>query len=489
MTIIVYFNMVVVVVALPNEDGISLCEKFADFFDCKIKKIIDTINSFTFNNNEIELSIEPISNLTLSKFNVPSRDTISRLILSFRKSSPHDPIPLSLFKLIAYPLSNYILTIIKLSFTKGSGEYINKHVIICPIIKDHNIDKNILGNYRPVSQITLISKLTENIVYKQIIKYIEENNLLDEFQSAYRALHSTETALINVMDDFLNFKDSNCPIQILLLDLSAAFDTLDHSILEKRLLGLGIEKLALNWIMSYIKERTFSVKISEHYSTPRFLNTGIPQGSVLGPLLFLIYIKPLSNIIKKFSGIKYHIYADDIIIYTALSNNSNNIFNELSPCANAINRWLIANKLLLNKSKTVLLNIPSNFRYFRPIIIDKTLVNPSNSVKYLGIIIDRELNMNEKITSVCRKTNSSLYRIRKIRKYLTKHITIILIKYLALSNLDYCSSIYHGLTHKATRNIHRIIRRSVRLIFRQRNTDHSSVTKRMQEVGILDIQK
>ena len=135
----------------------------------------------------------------------------------------------------------------------------NKHAIIYPIIKYHDIDKNILGNYRPVSQITLISKLTENIVYKQIIKYIEDNNLLDEFQSAYRALHSTETALvnvmdeyqsayralhstvtalINVMDDFLNFKDSNCPIQILLLELSAAFDTLDHSILEKRLLGL-----------------------------------------------------------------------------------------------------------------------------------------------------------------------------------------------------------------------------------------------------------
>ena len=82
---------------LPNEDGINLCEKFADFFDCKIKKIIDTINSITFNNNEIELP-----NLTLSKCNVPSRDTISRLILSFRKSSPHDPVHLSLFKLISY---------------------------------------------------------------------------------------------------------------------------------------------------------------------------------------------------------------------------------------------------------------------------------------------------------------------------------------------------------------------------------------------------
>ena len=167
--------------------------------------------------------------------------------------------------------------------------------------------------------------------------------------------------------------------------------------------------------MSYIKDRTFSVKISEHYSTPKFLDTVIPQRSVLGPLLFLIYIKPLSNLIKKFSGIKYHIYADDIIIYTSLSNNSTNIFNELSPCANAINRWLIANKLLLNKSKTVLLNIPSNFRYIRPIIIDKTLVNPSNSIKYLGIIIDEELNTNEQITYVCRKTNSSLYRIRKFR--------------------------------------------------------------------------
>ena len=93
---------------------------------------------------------------------------------------------------------------------------------------------------------------------------------------------------------------------------------------------------------------------------------------------------------------------------------------------------VLHNKLLLNKSKTVLLNIPSNFRYFRPIIIDKTLVNPSNSVKYLGIIINQELNMNEQITSVFRKTNSSLYKIRKICKYMTKHITLILIKSLAL---------------------------------------------------------
>ena len=132
----------------------------------------------------------------------------------------------------------------------------------------------------------------------------------------------------------------------------------------------------------------------------------------------------------------------------------------------------------------MLLNLPSNFRYFHPIIIDKTLVNPSNSVKYLRIFINRELNMNEQITSVFRKTNSSLYRVRKIRKYLTKLISIILIKSLALTHLDYCSSIYHGLTHNATRNIHRIIRRCIRLIFRQRNTDHSSVTKSMQEVGI-----
>ena len=95
----------------------------------------------------------------------------------------------------------------------------------------------------------------------------------------------------------------------------------------------------------------------------------------------------------------------------------------------------------------MLLNIPSNFRYFRSIIIDKTLVNPSNSVKYLGIIIDRELNMNEQITSVCRKTNSSLYRIRKIPKYLTKHITIILIKYLALSHLDYIVLLYTMALH------------------------------------------
>ena len=137
---------------------------------------------------------------------------------------------------------------------------------------------------------SFISKILERIVSKQLINYLNENSLFDTRQSAYRKFHSPETLLLSILDDFLNKLDNNYNIQLILLDLSTAFDTIDHSILIKRLEDIGIVGIPLALVKSYLSERTFSIQIDNHYSSTCKMYYGVPQGSVLGPLLFSLYI-------------------------------------------------------------------------------------------------------------------------------------------------------------------------------------------------------
>ena len=479
---------------LPDLQSDKLSNMFADFFIQKIKKIRNSITNSTIYYNHISThttnlndNINPIS-CSLSIFISPSTSKIARLLQCLKTSSPNDPIPLILMKVLATTLSSYICDIISSSLNNSFVHPDLKHAIISPIIKKHNIDYNILSNYRPISQLTIIAKLLEKVVYQQLINYIETNDLLDIYQSAYRPFHSTETAIINVLDNVMLMLDDNYPVQMLMLDLSAAFDTLDHTIMKNRLINIGVCNSALDWFMSYLKDRTFSVKTNNSISSTRMLTTGVPQGSVLGLILFLIYIKPLSDIICTFPEIKYHLYADDILLYVPLSRFSSKNSNVLTRCSNAIHHWLTTNNLLLNTSKSELLNIPTGYQ-FPTVSIDDTIIIPSDKITYLGVIFDRNLTFKSHIVEVCRKSNYDLYNIRRARKFISKDITLMLITSLVMSRFDYCSSIYHGLPNNLMMNISRIIRMSTRIIYRQRLSDYTSVSKRMIDCRIFNIQQ
>ena len=186
-----------------------------------------------------------------------------------------------------------------------------KYAIIKPILKKSSLDPDVLTNYRWFSQLP-ICKIMERVVSHQLINYLENNNLLDYFQSAYNKSVSTETALTHVTDLIHNSLDSSYCVQLLLIDFSSAFDMLNHSILINRIIELGIEGSPVQWLMSFITDRTSSVKINDFISPPTNILKGVPQGSVLGPLLFSIYLRPISNIIRKYPNIHYHTYADDI---------------------------------------------------------------------------------------------------------------------------------------------------------------------------------
>ena len=265
-----------------------------------------------------------------------------------------------------------ITSIINASLEQGKCPNFFKQAHVTPILKKSSLDKEILKNYRPVSNLNFISKILERVVAVQLQTHLDEAGLMTAYQSAYRKHHSTESALLNIHNDILLNMAKGSVTVLTLLDLSAAFDTIDHTILLDRLnVHYGISELALGWFKSYLSGRTHSVKVGNTLSHPAALQYGVPQGSVLGPILFSLYTNPISSIIHSHSSINHHFYADDTQLYITLTpTNFSRSIQKLKNCLSDIQNFMSANKLKLNPEKTGFILIGSknnSFLTFRSI--------------------------------------------------------------------------------------------------------------------------
>ena len=231
-----------------------------------------------------------------------------------------------------------------------------KHAHVTPILKKPSLDKEVFKNYRPVSNLNFISKILERVVAVQLQTHLDEAGLMTAFQLAYRKHHSTESALLNIQNDILLNMAKGSVTALTLLDLSAAFYTIDHTILLDRLnVYYGVSELEFNlgWFKSYLSGRTHSVKVGSTLSHPAALHYRVPQGSVLRPILFSLYTNPIGSIIHSHSSINYHFYADDTQLYITLSpENFSHSIQKLKNCLNDIQNFMFTNKLKLNLDKT-----------------------------------------------------------------------------------------------------------------------------------------
>ena len=338
---------------LPNVSDDQNASQFSNFFVDKIDKIRSSLD----NTPSPAPVFTTFSGTPLISFALTNEDEVKKLILdSPTKHCDLDPLPTNIFKQCISCLLPSIVTIINDSLQSGVVPSSYKNALVKPLLKKPGLDPNSLKHFRPVSNLSFLSKILEKIILKRLLQHLENNNLNEIYQSAYKKFHSTETALIKVFNDLACSLDQKNVVLQSLLDLSAAFDTLDHDIMLNRLeLSFGIKGTALAWFKSYLEFRKQSVQVGSASSDPAILKFGVPQGSVLGPILFTLYTTPLSNIFNTYD-ISYHLYADDSQLYKGSQlNDLCRIKEQNEQCIEDVKIWMDSNKLKLNNDKTELI--------------------------------------------------------------------------------------------------------------------------------------
>ncbi|TWW71159.1 putative RNA-directed DNA polymerase from transposon X-element [Takifugu flavidus] len=293
------------------------------------------------------LSREELNSLMARGMNEFPSLFVSVLTVGTYRSHPNTPVE-GVLPLIG----SYILDQINGSLVSGYVPRSYKVAVIKPLLKKPSLDPDVLANYRPISNLPFISKVLEKVVVTQLLEHLQRNSLFEMCQSGFRANHSTETALLKVTNDLLIASDHGLVSMLVLLDLSAAFDTVDHSILLQRLEHvIGIKGTALDWFRSYLSNRYQFAHVHGVPSSYRRVSHGVPQGSVLGPILFTLYMLPLGNIIRQ-HGIHFHCYADDTQLYLSMKPEETEKLVKLQTCLKDIKYWMSSNFLLLNPGKT-----------------------------------------------------------------------------------------------------------------------------------------
>ena len=347
--------------------------------------------------------------------------------------------------------------------------------LVKPLLKKPNLDNTDLHNYRPISNLPFLSKLLEKTVFNQLSNHLINNNILDKFQSGFRSQHSTETALLKVVSDLRLASNANKVSVLMLLDLSSAFDTIDHCILIDRLeKWVGLSGSALKWFTSYLAERQFSVSLGDLRSNPVQVEYGIPQGSILGPILFSLYMLPLGHIIKS-HNINYHCYADDTQLHISISPDDPNALGTLISCLNDIHLWMSKNFLKLNNGKTeILLTGPKSERERVQSMLGPLAGQVKTEVTDLGVILDSDLNFNSHFNKVTRTAFLHLRNMAKVRPFLNQRDAEVLTHAFITSRLDYCNSLFTGLTKTSIRKLQIIQNTAARILTNTRRRDHIS---------------
>ena len=378
-------------------------------------------------------------------------DEVRHAILSSSNSTcPLDVIPTKLLKSCIEALLLPVMTLINLSLSEGIFPTTFKTALVKPLLKKYSLPSDDLSSYRPISNLNFISKILEKIIHVRITSHLQSFPSFCPFQSAYRKFHSTETALLRIQNDLLLAVDQRKLSALVLLDLSAAFDTIDHSILLTRLsTTFGISGSALSLLTSYLTDRSQSVTIDSHSTPPSPMNTGVPQGSVLGPLLFTLYTTPLSYIFSA-TPISYHLYADDTQLYISFNiSDAANSLTTLSTVLDSVHLWLTSNRLSVNPSKTEYLIIGTPQQRSKltasSIHFQGNILAPSDSTRNLGVLFDKDLSLKKHISSVCKTSYYQIRQIRQVRSSLDRNSAIVLANSLVSSKLDYCNSLYYGL--------------------------------------------
>ena len=447
---------------INESDPTKIAEGFNNHYASVAKKLQDKIYS---NNTNFA---KYLTNRVDANFLFRSADTeeIIRTISSFANSKASGPnsIPTEVLKFLAPILCFPLKEIINISFATGIYPDKLKLAEIIPIYKNKG-DPHLVVNYRPISLLSNINKIFEKLVHERLYCFLEMHECIYELQFGFRTKHSTNHALISLTEMVRNALDNSNFACGIFVDFQKAFDTVDHGILIQKLEHYGIRGLANNWFKSYLSNRKQYVSINGFHSKTLPMDYGVPQGSVLGPLLFLLYINDLHNAIRH--SVVHHFADDTNLLY--VNKNLKTIQNKVNQDLKSLCTWLRANKISLNASKTELIifrdprkKLSSDLK----LKIDGKKLIPCSSVKYLGIYLDCHLNWHVHRAELSVKLSRATGMLSKIRYYVSKE-TLHMVYYGIFSSLLTYGSQVWGQQNAVTKKLQILQNKVLRIMYFQ----------------------
>ena len=394
---------------------------------------------------------------------------LNQLCLS--KASGLDRISARIIRESADQISFAICKIFNCSLETGVFPDDWKFAKVTPLFKQG--ERNDINNYRPISVISVIAKVFERIIYDQLYSFLSVNHIISERQSGFRSLHSTLTALIEATDSWAYNIDRGNFNAVVFLDLKKAFDTVDHEILLTKLFAYGIQGVAYNWFESYLDNRKQQCFVNGSLSNTTTIKCGVPQGTILGPLLFILYINDLPNCLIHSQS---RMYADDTSLSYA-DQDPNSVETCLNQDLDKISIWLSANKLTLNMKKTEFMLIGSrqklNTLATTPVLkIDQAPVKQVSTTKSLGVVLDDRLTWHDQIEHLCKKIASGIGALKRIRQFVPPSTLHLIFKTLVQPHFDYCDIVWGSCGETLSTKLQKLQNRAARVLtFSSYDTD------------------
>ena len=452
-------------IAETKTDVANLFNKFytelsSNIFNCETDDPVNTFNALKeFTESKISKTEPFIINA------ITELEVFQMLItLNVNKSAGVDTIGPHILKLSANIISKPIAHMINLSIATGKFPEKLKVAKVTPIYKKG--DKSDPGNYRPISILPTISKLFERHVTSQIYNYLLDYDLLANEQSGFRKMHSCQTALTKLTEKWISDIDNGNVTGAVLLDFRKAFDLVNHEVLLNKLRYYNFEDKSLSWLQSYLSNRTQTVHIGNTHSNPAPISCGVPQGSVLGPVLFLLFINDLPLHVK---NSLLDLFADDDTLHNS-EGTLCEIENNLREDIEYIDTWCTENRMVINEKKTKCMLIGSRQRLARlpdptlNIQINGQLIDNINDDKLLGMRVDNTLQFNKHVDDVCKAISNKLNLLRKIKKYLGHHHRVLYYNAYILPSIDYCLTIYGNASKSHLDRIFKLQKCAARII-------------------------
>ena len=443
-------------------DPLELSSTFNDHFSSIGLKLINAIQQ----NGDTPSYLDYVMG-TEHRFELKTTDcsTVFSLLSKLCKSKATglDKISARLLRECADLVASSLCAIFNRSIVSGVFPTEWKSTKVIPLFKQG--ERSDLNNYRPISIIPVVAKVFERIVYNQFYEYLTVNNLISCNQSGFRSLHSTATALLEATDNWAFNIDKGNVNAVIFLDLKKAFDTVDHSILLSKLKAYGVGSNSFNWFKSYLDNRMQKCFVNGSLSDSQPLICGIPQGTILGPLLFLLYINDLPNCL---ANAHPRMYADDTHL-TFASNDVAHLEENMNDDLDKITEWLTANNLTLNSSKTEFMLIGSRqrlntFNRLPSFTIDGNSIKQVESTKSLGVYIDENLTWNTHIRHISKKIASCIGTLKRSRSFVPFETLLCIYNTLVQPHFDYCSVVWGNCNKSLSIKLQKLQNRAARIL-------------------------